>query len=138
MKWLPHWAAPAGTWSAPPGSTATITLRPPGWEAPQRKSPGPSSAAAGLPVPAPFVDSTSPGADVPSAETGIWLGRSFRSRGIGTAALDLVLAEARRAGLRRVTARTLAGNHRAQRLLAAAGAALSSDGEGTVLAVVDL
>lgn len=78
------------------------------------------------------------GADVPSAETGIWLGRSFRSRGIGAAALDLVLAEARRAGLRRVTARTLAGNHRAQRLLAAAGAALTSDGEGTVLAVVEL
>jgi [ribosomal protein S5]-alanine N-acetyltransferase len=73
-----------------------------------------------------------------SAETGIWLGRSFRSRGIGGAALDLVLAEARRAGLQRVTARTLAGNHSAQRLLRAAGAALTHDGDGTVLAVVDL
>lgn len=73
-----------------------------------------------------------------SAETGIWLGRSFRSRGIGAAALRLVLAEARRAGLKRVTARTLAGNIGAQRLLTAAGAALTLDADGTVLAVVVL
>ncbi|MGN7200535.1 GNAT family N-acetyltransferase [Arthrobacter sp. SAFR-044] len=73
-----------------------------------------------------------------SAETGIWLGRSFRSQGIGGGALDLVLAEARRAGLTRVTARTLSGNLSAQRLLAAAGAALTHDDDGTVLAVVDL
>ena len=79
-----------------------------------------------------------PAAGVPSAETGIWLGRSFRSRGIGGAALDLVLAEARRAGLKRVTARTLSGNLGAQRLLTAAGAALTHDDDGTVLAVVDL
>ncbi|MDQ0664394.1 ribosomal-protein-alanine N-acetyltransferase [Arthrobacter ulcerisalmonis] len=78
------------------------------------------------------------GAATPSAQTGIWLGRSFRSCGIGGAALGLVLAEARRAGLKRVTARTLAGNHSAQRLLKAAGAALTHDGDGTVLAVVDL
>jgi RimJ/RimL family protein N-acetyltransferase len=78
------------------------------------------------------------GADFPTAETGIWLGRSFRSRGIGGAALDLVLAEARRAGLRRVTARTLAANGSAQRLLASAGAALTHDDDGTVLAVVEL
>jgi len=78
------------------------------------------------------------GAGMPSAETGIWLGRSFRSQGIGGAALDLVLAEARRAGLTRVTARTLSGNLSAQRLLAAAGAALTHDDDGTVLAVVDL
>ncbi|MDT0168572.1 GNAT family N-acetyltransferase [Pseudarthrobacter sp. BRE9] len=74
----------------------------------------------------------------PSGETGIWLGRSFRSRGIGAAALDLVLAEARRAGLKRVSARTLAGNAVAQRLLAAAGAALTHHADGTVLAVVEL
>lgn len=79
-----------------------------------------------------------PAAEIPSAETGIWLGRSFRSRGIGGAALDLVLAEARRAGLKRVTARTLSGNLGAQRLLTAAGAALTHDDDGTVLAVVDL
>ncbi|RKO27488.1 GNAT family N-acetyltransferase [Pseudarthrobacter phenanthrenivorans] len=73
-----------------------------------------------------------------SAETGIWLGRSFRSRGIGSAALGLVLHEARRAGLRRVTARTLAGNVGAQRILAGAGAILTRDDDGTVRAVVVL
>ncbi len=78
-----------------------------------------------------------PDAGIPSAETGIWLGRSFRSRGVGSAALDLVLAEARRAGLKRVTARTLVGNQGAQRLQAAVGAELTYD-DGTILAVVDL
>lgn len=73
-----------------------------------------------------------------TAETGVWLGRSFRSRGIGTAALGLVLGEARRAGLEQVVARTLAGNLGAQRLLAGAGAALKPDDDGTVRAVVDL
>jgi ribosomal-protein-alanine N-acetyltransferase len=73
-----------------------------------------------------------------SAETGIWLGRSFRSRGIGSAALRLVLMEARRAGLAEVTARTLAGNVGAQRLLESAGAVLTPDDDGTVRAVVVL
>ncbi|MGN7148281.1 GNAT family N-acetyltransferase [Arthrobacter sp. SAFR-179] len=77
-------------------------------------------------------------AGTPSAETGIWLGRSFRARGIGGAALHLVLEEARRAGLSRVTARTLAGNAGAQRLLASAGAQLIFDDDGTVRAVVEL
>ncbi|WP_258805830.1 GNAT family N-acetyltransferase [Pseudarthrobacter sp. NS4] len=72
------------------------------------------------------------------AETGIWLGRSFRSRGIGTAALRLVLAEARRAGLTRVVARTLADNLGARRLLAGLGAHLTPDDDGTVGAVVEL
>ena len=72
------------------------------------------------------------------AETGIWLGRGFRSRGIGSAALKLVLAEARNAGLSRVTARTLAGNTGAQRVLAAAGAVLTPEDGGTVRAVVVL
>jgi ribosomal-protein-alanine N-acetyltransferase len=73
-----------------------------------------------------------------AAETGIWLGRSFRSLGIGSAALRLVLAEAREAGVLRVTARTLAGNVGAQRLLAAAGAVLTPADDGTVRAVVEL
>ena len=72
------------------------------------------------------------------ADTGIWLGRSFRSRGIGAAALRLVLDEARKAGLCRVTARTLAGNVGAQRILASAGAVLTHDDAGTVRAVVEL
>ncbi len=72
------------------------------------------------------------------AETGSWLGRSFRARGIGSAAFRLVLREARSAGVARVTARTLTGNLGAQRLLASAGAVLRSDGDGTVSAVVVL
>ncbi|OAE01677.1 GNAT family N-acetyltransferase [Arthrobacter sp. OY3WO11] len=72
------------------------------------------------------------------ADTGIWLGRSFRSRGVGAAALRLVLEEARRAGLSRITARTLAGNVGAQRILASAGAVLTHDDDGTVRAVVEL
>lgn len=77
-------------------------------------------------------------AGVPTAETGIWLGRTYRSRGIGSAALTLVLEHARRAGLSRVTARTLAGNRAARQLLASAGCRLTPDDDGTVLAVVDL
>jgi ribosomal-protein-alanine N-acetyltransferase len=72
-----------------------------------------------------------------TAETGIWLGRSYRGRGVGGAALSLVLAEARRAGLHQVVAHTTAGNMGAQRLLTAAGAALTHD-DGAVSAVVVL
>lgn len=79
-----------------------------------------------------------PGNGVAIADTGIWLGRSFRSRGIGTAALRLVLQEARSAGMAEVTARTLAGNLGAQRVLACAGAVLTPDYDGTVSAVVVL
>ncbi|NUS35118.1 MAG: GNAT family N-acetyltransferase [Pseudarthrobacter sp.] len=77
-------------------------------------------------------------AAVPSAEAGIWLGRSFRSRGIGGAALRLLLAEARRAGVGCVTARTLAGNGAAQLLLASVGGHITPDDDGTVIAVVEL
>ncbi|MBE4720299.1 GNAT family N-acetyltransferase [Pseudarthrobacter sp. AB1] len=73
-----------------------------------------------------------------TAETGIWLGRGYRGRGIGGAALRLVLAEARRTGLHQVVAHTAAGNISAQRLLTAAGAALTHDDDGTVSAVVVL
>ncbi|MET4591562.1 GNAT family protein [Arthrobacter sp. 754] len=73
-----------------------------------------------------------------SAETGIWLGRSYRGWGIGTAALALVLAEASRAGLQQVIAHTTAGNIGAQRLLTSAGAVLTHDGGGAVSAVVGL
>ncbi|MEO8282710.1 MAG: GNAT family N-acetyltransferase [Pseudarthrobacter sp.] len=73
-----------------------------------------------------------------TAETGIWLGRSFRGHGVGTAALKLVLAEARRAGLRQVVAHTTAGNAGAQRLLRGAGAVLTHDGGGAVSAAVAL
>ncbi|MGO4187574.1 GNAT family N-acetyltransferase [Pseudarthrobacter sp. TAF60_1] len=73
-----------------------------------------------------------------AGETGIWLGRSFRSHGIGSAAMRLVLAKARESGLSRVMARTLAGNLGAQRLLAGAGAKLTHHDDGTVRAEVIL
>ena len=73
-----------------------------------------------------------------TVETGIWLARSHRGQGIGTAALGLVLAEARRAGLHRVVASTTAGNVAAQRLLIAAGGILTHNDGGAVSAVVGL
>lgn len=73
-----------------------------------------------------------------TAETGIWLGRSYRGHGVGGAALRLVLAEARRAGLHQVVAHTTAANMGAQRLLTASGAALTHDDDGAVSAVVVL
>jgi RimJ/RimL family protein N-acetyltransferase len=78
--------------------------------------------------------------DPGTAETGIWLGRSFRGQRIGTVALQLILAEASRAGLRRIVAHTTAGNAGAQRLLTAAGAVLTYDDDdgGAVSAAVDL
>jgi RimJ/RimL family protein N-acetyltransferase len=77
-------------------------------------------------------------AEPTEAETGIWLGRSFRGRGVGGAALKLVLAEARSAGLRLVVAHTTAGNAGAQRLLSGAGAVLRHDDGGAVSAAVEL
>ncbi|MFD5277690.1 GNAT family N-acetyltransferase [Pseudarthrobacter sp. NPDC058362] len=74
----------------------------------------------------------------PAGETGIWLGRSYRSSGIGGTALKLLLAEARRAGLAQVLARTLSGNRAAQHLLSGLGAPLTEDDDGTVLAAVVL
>ncbi len=76
--------------------------------------------------------------DHTTAETGIWLARSYRRRGVGAAALGLVLAEARRAGLSLVVAHTTGGNHGAQRLLSAAGAVLTYDDGGMVSAAVEL
>jgi RimJ/RimL family protein N-acetyltransferase len=73
-----------------------------------------------------------------TAETGIWLGRSFRGRGVGAAALALVLAKARTSGLRKVTAHTTEGNLGAQRILTAAGAQLTHDDGGNVSAAVVL
>ena len=73
-----------------------------------------------------------------TAETGVWLGRAYRGRGVGADALDLVLIEARRAGLSQVVAHTTAGNIRARRLLTAAGAYLAHGDGGVVSAAVVL
>lgn len=62
-------------------------------------------------------------------ETGIWLGRSFRGRGIGREALRLVKAEAVAAGAEVLEAETTAGNAAAQALLRSAGAGLAADGQ---------
>ncbi|QNP75496.1 GNAT family N-acetyltransferase [Streptomyces roseirectus] len=68
-------------------------------------------------------------------ETGMWLGRSHRGRGIGTAALRLLLDEAARAGARVVVADTTADNSAALGVLRRSGAALTAGREsGDVLA----
>ncbi|WP_406859044.1 GNAT family N-acetyltransferase [Streptomyces sp. HUAS MG47] len=63
-------------------------------------------------------------------ETGMWLGRSHRGRGIGTAALRLLLAEAARAGARAVVADTKTHNTAALGALRRNGATLIA-GHGT-------
>jgi len=60
-------------------------------------------------------------------ETGIWLGRSFRGRGIGREALRLVKAEAAASGADLLKAETTPGNLAAQALLRSAGAELAAD-----------
>ncbi|MFJ9041112.1 GNAT family N-acetyltransferase [Streptomyces sp. NPDC102406] len=57
-------------------------------------------------------------------ETGMWLGRSHRGRGIGTAALRILLDEAARAGARAVVADTKAHNTAALTALRRNGATL--------------
>jgi RimJ/RimL family protein N-acetyltransferase len=61
-------------------------------------------------------------------ETGMWLGRSARGRGIGGAALRLLLAEAACAGTTRVIAETTAHNTAALAALRRCGAVLRHDG----------
>lgn len=57
-------------------------------------------------------------------ETGMWLGRSHRGRGIGTATLRILLDEAARAGARAVVADTKAHNTAALAALRRNGATL--------------
>ncbi|WP_416969695.1 GNAT family N-acetyltransferase [Streptomyces sp. 4F14] len=59
-------------------------------------------------------------------ETGMWLGRSQRGRGIGTAALRILLDEAARAGARSVVADTMAHNAAALGALRRNGATLTT------------
>jgi RimJ/RimL family protein N-acetyltransferase len=73
-----------------------------------------------------------------SVETGVWLGRSHRNRGVGTAVLRLVLAAARGTGARRLLAHTTVDNLAAQQLLRRAGAHLEADRDGRVHATLDL
>ncbi|WP_461035084.1 GNAT family N-acetyltransferase [Streptomyces mayteni] len=66
-------------------------------------------------------------------ETGIWLGRSRRGRGIGTAALRLLCAEARRAGGRLLVADTTADNGAAVAILRRLGATLCRHPDGVAV-----
>lgn len=59
-------------------------------------------------------------------ETGMWLGRSARGRGVAPEALLLVLAKAAAAGAHTVRAQTTAGNLAAQATLRRAGASLTA------------
>jgi RimJ/RimL family protein N-acetyltransferase len=62
-------------------------------------------------------------------ETGIWLGRAWRGRGIGVAALRALLVEAVLAGAHTVVAETTAGNLGAVGALRRCGALLRRDGD---------
>ncbi|MDT0319512.1 GNAT family N-acetyltransferase [Streptomyces millisiae] len=66
-------------------------------------------------------------------ETGIWLGRSHRGRGIGTVALRLLRVEARRVGGRVLVADTTADNAPAVAALRRLGATLSRRPDGVAV-----
>jgi RimJ/RimL family protein N-acetyltransferase len=57
-----------------------------------------------------------------TAETGMWLGRTYRGRGIGAAVLQKLLREAAGEGLTRIVADTTIGNLAAQGVLRHASA----------------
>ncbi len=78
--------------------------------------------------------------DEPDAvETGIWLGRSLRGRGLGAAALRALVAEAARHGARAVVAETTVDNHAALAVLRRAGATLTPEpGSDQVRAVLPI
>jgi RimJ/RimL family protein N-acetyltransferase len=60
-------------------------------------------------------------------EAGLWLARSARGHGIGTAVLRALLAEAASSGAETVTAETTTDNHASQTILRRAGAVLTID-----------
>ena len=62
-------------------------------------------------------------------ETGIWLARDARGRGIGAQAMRLVLGRARQAGARTVRAETTTAHASAVGLLRALGAVITVDGD---------
>ena len=72
-------------------------------------------------------------------ETGAWLTRTVRRRGLGRAAFGAVLSEAAAAGARRVQASTTTGNGAALAVLRQLGFTCAPDADGrTVRAGVDL
>jgi RimJ/RimL family protein N-acetyltransferase len=70
-------------------------------------------------------------------EVGAWLGRSWRGRGVGTAALAALRPVAAGLGVTEVVAETTAGNAAAQAMLTRAGATVGSpDADGIVRATL--
>jgi RimJ/RimL family protein N-acetyltransferase len=64
-----------------------------------------------------------------TAETGMWLAKHARGRGLATEALQALLAEARRGGARTVRADTTPANRAALAVLSRAGAELEPRGD---------
>ncbi|GIG65997.1 GNAT family N-acetyltransferase [Phytomonospora endophytica] len=65
-----------------------------------------------------------------TAETGYWIARSHRRKGVATAAVALILTEARTLGLTGVTAETTLDNPGSRAALARNGADCTVDGPG--------
>lgn len=77
--------------------------------------------------------------EVTGLEVGIWLGRSYRGRGIGTKVLALLRIFAARRGAERIIADTTQDNIAARTMLDRAGAELSSqDAAGGIEGTIDL
>ena len=72
-----------------------------------------------------------------TAEAGVWIGRSHRGVGVGSAVLDLLLDRARAAGFSSVYVSTTAHNLAVRALMAGIGVDLARDGDG-LTACVDL
>ncbi|MBB5132907.1 RimJ/RimL family protein N-acetyltransferase [Thermocatellispora tengchongensis] len=72
-----------------------------------------------------------------AVEAGIWIGRSHRGQGVGTAVLRQLVGLARARGARRLFASTTAGNTPMREILAGLGATLTQTGD-EVAAWVDL
>lgn len=72
-----------------------------------------------------------------AVEAGVWIGRSYRSSGVGRVVSRQLLDLARADGVERLFASTTVGNTAAQRLLAALGVELVREGD-EVTAWVDL
>lgn len=73
-----------------------------------------------------------------TVETGIWLGRSARGRGIGTTAILTVAQRARAAGAQELVADTAATNLAAQTAMRRAGFTLTPGADGRVRGVCEL
>ncbi len=65
--------------------------------------------------------------DPQTAETGIWVGRSYRGQGLAAAALEALVEKAAAAGARTVIAETTPGNAPALGVLRRLGAVLTED-----------